>query len=353
MLSALCNMPFQDNMLREGLRALQRQLPDGWSVGAAKSTGLPFDAVVEVTGPDKLCGRVQIETKRHVEPRQVDALAAELRRTSESDPLVLVAPYLSASTRERLRDNQIGYIDLTGNIRIALSSPGLFIETRGADEDPSRRKRAARSIGGTKVGRIVRSLVDSKQPLGVRVLAERTKLDPGYVSRVLAFLDTEALVTRVGHGRLESVDWVALLRRWAKDAPLDERAELRTYLEPRGLPALVASLSKSKEKFALTGSLAATWLATAPSRLAMVWIEDAAEAAKRLGLRVADAGANVLLLEPRDEWVFDGAVERGAVLYTAPSQAAADLLTSPGRGPAEGEAMIEWMREHEEEWRRG
>ena len=27
------------------------------------------------------------------------------------------------------------------------------------------------------------------------------------------------------------------------------------------------------------------------------------------------------------------------------------LLTSPGRGPAEGDALLEWMREHEEEWR--
>jgi hypothetical protein len=31
------------------------------------------------------------------------------------------------------------------------------------------------------------------------------------------------------------------------------------------------------------------------------------------------------------------------IRYVAPSQAAVDLLTSPGRSPAEGEAVLEWM----------
>jgi hypothetical protein len=35
----------------------------------------------------------------------------------------------------------------------------------------------------------------------------------------------------------------------------------------------------------------------------------------------------------------------------APSQAAADLLTSSGRGPEEAEALIEWMLANEEAWR--
>ena len=40
------------------------------------------------------------------------------------------------------------------------------------------------------------------------------------------------------------------------------------------------------------------------------------------------------------------------VWYAAPSQVAADLLTSPGRGPAEGEELIQWMQANEEAWRR-
>ena len=39
--------------------------------------------------------------------------------------------------------------------------------------------------------------------------------------------------------------------------------------------------------------------------------------------------------------------EDGAAL----SQAAVDLLTGPGRGPAEADELIRWMREHEDAWR--
>lgn len=40
------------------------------------------------------------------------------------------------------------------------------------------------------------------------------------------------------------------------------------------------------------------------------------------------------------------------IVVAAPSQVAADLLTSPGRGPQEGEALIERMKGAEDDWRR-
>jgi hypothetical protein len=187
----------------------------------------------------------------------------------------------------------------------------------------------------------------------VRELAAATGIDPGYISRVLAFLDTQALVTRVERGRIASIDWAALLRRWAEEAPLETRGQARTYLDPRGPTALAGRLAKSKERYAITGALAAAQFAPiAPARLAAIWIRDATEAAARLGLRPADAGANVLLLEPNDEGVFEGAAQREGIWYAAPSQVAADLLTSPGRGPAEAEELINWMRAKDEVWRR-
>ena len=103
----------------------------------------------------------------------------------------------------------------------------------------------------------------------------------------------------------------------------------------------------------VTGGLAAAAFApTAPPRLGVIWMRDAAAAAARLGLRAAESGANVLLIEPIDEGVFEGAVRRDGVWYAAPSQVAVDLLTSPGRGPAEGEELIGWMQANEEKWRR-
>jgi hypothetical protein len=61
---------------------------------------------------------------------------------------------------------------------------------------------------------------------------------------------------------------------------------------------------------------------------------------------------NVTLIEPKHESVFDEARVHEGRVYVAPSQAAADSLTSPGRGPAKGEVLIEWMRANEPLWRK-
>lgn len=266
---------------------------------------------------------------------------------------VVVSPYLSESTRARLRDGDVGYLDLTGNARIVLPEPGLFIETQGASEHPNREERPARSLRGAKAGRVARALIELKTPPGVRELAALTKIDAGYVSRVLSFLDSEALITRGGRGRIESVDWPALLRRWAQQAPLESRGNVRTFLEPRGLSALHGRLATFEGPYAITGSLAAVALAPiAPARLATLWVRDAAAASSALALRPANAGANVLLVETDDDGVFEGAAQRDGLWYAAPSQVAVDLLTSPGRGPQEGEELIAWMQADEERWRR-
>src|ERR1700690_1552398 len=351
MLHEARNIPILDNSLvQEGLRELQRRLPPGWSVGELVLEPRPafVDATVEITSPDKKTGSIALGVRARFQPKAGPVLADSLRELQTRGAFVVLSRYLSESTRSLLKKSGIGYLDLTGNARIVVPKPGLYIETQGATEDPDREERPARSLRGAKAGRIVRTLVDRKEPPGVREIAALTKIDAGYVSRVLSLLDTEALITRIGRGRIESVDWPALLRRWARDAPLESRGNARTYLEPRGLSAFVARLAISDERYAVTGSFAAATVAPlAAPRLATVWLRDANEASTRLALRPAEAGANVLLIEPDDEAVFEGAVKRDGVYYAATSQVSVDLLTSTGRGPAEGEELITWMRENE------
>ena len=231
------NMTISDNnLVREGLQGLQRRLPPGWSIAATGG-----GTAVEISAPDRRTGKLTLEARARLAPKDVRALVEKLE--ADVTPVV-VAPFLTESTRARLRDSDVGYLDLTGNTRIVLPEPGLFIETQGAAEDPNREERPARSLRGPKAGRVVRALIELKSPPGVRELAALTKIDAGYVSRVLSFLDSEALIKRVGRGHLASVDWPALLQRWAQEAPLDVRGRLRTFLEPRGLSALQARLAK-------------------------------------------------------------------------------------------------------------
>ena len=347
------NMAVPGNkLIREGVGMLQRRLPPGWMTGATREDVRPrgHDAILDLISPDGRRGAIALEAKASLDPRRARAMEASPR--DDVGALVVVAPYLSESTRAQLREAKLGYIDLTGNVRIVIREPGIYIETQGATENPEREARPARSLRGPKAGRIVRALVDYKTPPRVRELAQATGIDAGYVSRVLAFLEAEALITRVGYGRLQSVDWKALLQRWAQEAPLDSRAAVQTYLEPRGLSALTEKFKLLDDRYAVTGSLAAAlWAPAAGTRLAAIWVRDPAAVAKTLSLRETDAGANVLLLEPVDDNVFERGVERDGIQYVSPSQAVADLLTSPGRGPAEADVLMTWMQSNEDKWR--
>ena len=341
--------------MQEGLHALRRRLPPDWTAGQASVESHPSatKATLEVTAPDRRVGLIAVLARSRLDPKGVRTLVEAIPNEARlrSAPVV-VARYLSAATRACLRDGGVGYLDLTGNVWIVMPQPGLYIETQGASEDPDREERPARSLRGLKAGRIVRALIDRKDVIGVRALASLTKIDAGYVSRVLTLLDSQALITRDDRGRLKSVAWPGLLRLWAQEAPLESRGEIRTFLEPRGLSVLLARLAKSDARYVATGGLAATTQAPiAPPRLGIIWMDDAAAAAEKLGLRSANVGANVMLIEPADESVYEGAILRAGVRYAAPSQVAVDLLTSPGRGPAEGEALIEWMQANEEAWR--
>ena len=349
-------MAFEDNkMIRDAQEVLRARLPDGWRADLDEADRARddkgADARLLVSGPDASSARLAVYSRRSLQPRGVLVLRAQLQDFPEDDSMV-VAPYLSPLVRERLVEAGLGFVDLTGNVRIALSRPGLFIEANGADVNPVRSARPSRSLRGGKAGRIVRALIDREEPSGVRALAAITGVNPGYVSRIVALLDDQALIERSGRGRVVSVDWPRLLERWSQDAPLSSRGTQTMCLEPRGLAELTMRLHTSSLRYAVTGTLAVSELApVAAAHLAVVYVDDARAAVSTLDLRIAERGANVMLIEPEDEWVFDGSVLRNGLSAVAVSQAAADLLTSPGRGPAEAEALIAWMGENERAWR--
>jgi hypothetical protein len=348
-------MPSSDNeLVRLAAEEIGRRLPLGWRVEGSEiqPRNSAVDVRASIVAPDGQRAVVLIEAKRSLDPRGASELARRLGVELPDEVVIVVSPYLAASVRDRLKASGLGYVDLTGNARLTLSSPGLHLETTGADSDPNPSRRPTRSLRGPKAGRVIRALCDSQAPGGVRDLAAKTGLDPGYVSRILALLDREDLVDRGPRGRILKVEWERLLRRWAQDVPFESRGQASSYLEPRGLPALLGRLPPSRLRYVITGSLAASRLAPiAPPRLATLYVESLDRAAEEWSLRSAEAGGNVVLVLPTDDWVFAGAGEVEAIKYAAPSQVAADLLTSPGRGPAEAEELFRWMTANEEKWR--
>ncbi|MBI4909713.1 MAG: hypothetical protein HY820_39210 [Acidobacteria bacterium] len=331
-------------LVRQSITQLSEKLPPGWRV----STSAP--GRLRLRGPGSQSASIVVEPKTRLDPKEVDYLAAVHPATSTAR--LIVSPFLSPRTRERLKSGGFNFLDMAGNARIVLATPGLFVETHGAERNPQASQRDRRSLKGAKAGRLIRALTDYIPPFGLRELAKRTGLDPGYASRIVDYLDGEALLTREVRGPITGVDWPALLRRWSQESSPFKRGRVQWFLAARGVAAVVSKLRTTAERYAVTGSWAAAQLAPiAPPQLLLVYAEDVASAAASLDLLPTDSGANVALVAPLDPVVFDRCQEHKGIRIVAPSQIAVDLLTSPGRGPNEAEALIEWMRENEHVWR--
>jgi len=331
-------------------------LPTGWRIQRLPSWhpgGDDVDVQLAVQAPSGAGTAIAVQVKSRVEPRDIPRIVEQLRGYNPDIPHMVTAPFLSPRTRELLRRRGVGYADMTGNIWLAVDTPAIFISDRGADSNPWREGgQSLRSLKGSTAGRVVRALCDYRPPYGVRHLADRSCTPVASVSRVVTLLDREVLVTRDSHGGVAGVDWPALIHRWTQDYSLTGSNRIYRFVEPRGGAVLLDKLVTTKHRYAITGTLAAEEKAPfAPARLSVFYAENGLETARELDLRAADAGANVLVAEPFDEVVFERTWEANDRVYAALSQVAADLLTSPGRGPVEGVELLRWMRENEDAWR--
>lgn len=351
------NRIFSDNkILDEIIKIIKFMLPGAWDVKYVIAPQFA-DAVIELSAPNGIKKMIVVEVKNQLDPKNVEPLLANLKQQNISAVVLIAAPYLGERTREKLINTGANYIDLTGNILIRIDQPAVYIEKQGANKNPWRTKRPVRTLKGVKAAKIVRALCDFRPPLGVRELATLAQTDPGYTSRILELLERNELINRSAKGAVASVDWAALLRVWTKDYSLLAYNMPFSYLDPRGLDNFTTrikelSISELAFHYAITGSLSAGRIAPiAPAKMAICFVDNYEKAAAALSLTPTDKGANVLLIEPRDDFVFLRSRVDDGINYVALSQAAADLLTGPGRNPAEAEALIEWMRDNENAWR--
>ena len=348
------------DVLRRSLDGLRGDLPRDWRWRVeehAKRADRRFDAIVTLTAPDGQQATLVVEAKRLIRGFEVASLVEQLRSGAAMLPgavPLVVARFLPPSTRERLERDGVSYADATGNRRLALERPAVFVRNVGESRDPWRGPGRPRgTLIGAPAAHVVRWLADFSPPYTVLEVAKSSGTSTGATYRVIAFLEEEGLVTRGPRGRIEDVQWRALLERWSRDYQFQGGAT-ESLLFPRDIEALVDTLRGAGDvDYVLTGSLAARDLAPyAPPRLAMLYATDVDQTTDRLGLRAVDTGANVLVARDREGVAFLRPRLQNRVRLAAPSQVAVDLLTGPGRSPSEGEALLAWMEAHEPAWRK-
>lgn len=352
----------EEQLLERAVQLLQARLPYGWS---ARLQTHNFergetDTLLEIEGPQSSRAAVLVEARRSIAPKEIqDLLGTSLLkrlRAQVQRPIMVVAPYLSPRSRALLISEDVGYLDMTGNLRLSLVYPALYLEVQGADKNPNPEKRRTRGLRGAQVGNLVRALVDVVPPYGVTELAKKAKVDPGYATRILETLEAEALIERGSRGRVVEVRWPDLLRQRAATLDLLAPQRRKLFISQRGAPETLSDLARlGREELVVTGSFAASRLApvAAPSLLVVYTLLDAQDLAASLKLLPTSSGADVAIVKPENYGPFFNlrVDEKMGVNLAAPSQVAIDCLSGNGRMPSEGEALIGWMKQNQRLWR--
>lgn len=314
------------------------------------------DAMWDVQAASYHCTLI-VQAFRRFIPRDVDRVLGgnhRLMRRVVREPIVVVAPWLSPRSREVLRERDINYIDLTGNVLVRIPRPAIHIRLDGAQQDPNPQAKPPVRLKGSGSNALVRVLVDFAPPYRLVDLATASGLSNAYVSRTLNALVDERLVERDLRSKaVTRVDWRELLRARAQYYNLLKNNRSQTYIARTGVPSLLRRLSND-DQAVITGSYAASQYVqlAAPTQLAL-YVPDIATAATRFELMPAHQGANVVLLTAADASQLARArmLEDGT-FHVGVSQLALDCLAGNGRLPEEGEALMDWMAADPTAWRR-
>lgn len=283
--------------------------------------------------------------------KKVHSCAARIRRRTV--PLVVV-PFMGEVGRKVCEEAGVGWFDLSGNARIVAPPIRVIVEGK-----PNRFKTVGRprSVFAPKSARLVRwLLVHTDEFLTQREISRTTGLDEGMVSRLVARLNDEGYLARDDRGGIRAKDPVLLLDAWREAYQFSKHTLLQGHVAARSGDALLRfvadTLSDRKVEHAATG-LAAAWALThfAAFRIATVYLasDPSPELLSQLGFREDARGANLWLVIPSDEGVFQGAIDKDGIRCVHPAQVYVDLKEHPERAAEAAERLraelLTWWRD--------
>lgn len=303
--------------------ALRGAIPEGWQweyiplpspalraigVHAQVATTLRPDGELKLRDPVARPVTLQVQLKEHVPPSEV----ARLLPLYSDSRWLIVSRVIGPRAREVLNGAGISWLQLDGDCRISVDS--LFIERTRQGRPTSRRgpRPARRYVADLFSGaalRVVRwLLIDPSRSWSLSEMQRRANASGGFVSRTFATLERDAYVAREAAG-ITLRDRQGLLRAWS-----DARPPVETTV---GLISLLATSQRilsalselnSPGQYALTAEGAADQVAPfARFTRVELYVTEIEPWTHALDLRKVERGANVVLIQPVDLGVFDGA----------------------------------------------
>jgi hypothetical protein len=281
-------------------------------------------------------------------------LALDSRRKARSlkkyqIPL-LVVPFMAGPLKEYCLKHDISWLDLSGNAHI--KGPGLVIRIGG---------RPPVKVGGRTFGvfapnssRITRQLLMNPEGrISQRRLSHLADVDEGFTSRIVKNLLNTGAIARDSEGQLSVPNPALLLNSWHEAYDFNKHTILKGHIAARSSEELLLKFPRLMKpismKYAATG-LGAAWLYDhfANFRIVTFYLEQRPdeEVLKEFNFIEGDQGANIWLVMPNDEGVFQGSREVDGVICVHPIQVYLDLKGHPERSVEAAESL----REHYLKW---
>jgi len=283
-----------------------------------------------------------VEVSSLGQPRQIRASVTRLEEIRRELPAAAV--YIGPQSARILKNNNLGFVDLSGNCYLAFEN--VLIEKEGKrNVRPS--TRPLRSLFAPRATRVVRALlVEPGRAWRLEELAKAGEVSLGHSHNVVKRLEALAWVERDDSQRIRLSKPSDLLEAWCESYTYRVN-EVTSYFAPeRGTRKLMGEVARvaagAGRRYAFTLNAGAALLA-ANLRLPAVhcYLEgDPAPLAQALGLRAAaEADGALHFLAPYDLGVFHGALEKGGLKVVSLPQLYADLVHYERRGPEQAEHL--------------
>ena len=261
------------------------------------------------------------EFKQHIQPRYVLDVVRQVKEyctlLNETAYPVVISDYISPRSAEILINENVSYFDLVGNCRLCFAN--VYIEKVGKKSRRGER-RGVKSLFGLKSSRMLRLMLNNPvRPWQVTELATGAELSLGQVSNIRRALLDQHYAIESEAGGFYINQPAALLEQWKntyKKNIVNNANFFYTLLSPEDrLEAIKKATAEARASNAglMLGSLsAAKWLAPYVRSSSEYFYADSAGMVilkKYLALEPVGAGANIIIEEPKDPFVFKEAIE--------------------------------------------
>ena len=288
-----------------------------------------------------------VEVSSLGQPRQIRAAVTRLGEVRSQVPTaypVAAAVYIGPQSARILKDNNLGYVDLSGNCYLAFDH--VLIEKEGKRNlRPS--TRPLRSLFAPRATRVVRILLsEAGRTWRLEELAKAASVSLGHSHNVVKRLEDLRWVTRDESQRIHLTKAPDLLEAWCESYTWRVN-EMTSYFVPervsrRLMSDLARAAAGAGRRYAFTLSAGLSLVAPHPRLTAVhCYVEgDPAPIAAALGLRpAAETDGGLHLLTPYDSGVFDGVLEKAGLKVVSLPQLYADLVHYERRGTEQAEHL--------------